>query len=211
MLPILQHSSLSSDLISCCFLLILVHVIMAASLLWTAVFVFLLLEIGLTMILVAPVPRKIRTFICRQISKLNPKQHLHIPLICIGFGLALTLLDSLSLLQLIFEEERETHDIDSYQHHHEHGGGEQQEMFRHLEKEKEYRTERNIYLSGFALTLIFVIGRITDLMQEHVELEDNLEKLRLSSKPPIESVTEGAGVEIEMKTIPKKPSEKKND
>ena len=128
----------------------------------------------------------------------------------IGFGLALTLLDSLSLLQLIFEEEKETHDIDSY-HHHEHGDGEQQEMFRHMEKEKEYRTERNIYLSGFALTLIFVIGRITDLMQEHVELEDNLEKLRLSSKPPIESVTEGAGVEIEMKTIPKKPSEKKND
>lgn len=162
------------------------------------------------MILVIPVPLKIRNFICRQISKLNPKQHLHIPLICIGFGLALTLLDSLSLLQLIFEEEREAHNLDheQQQYHHEHG--EHQEMLRHMEKEKEYRTERNIYLSGFALTLIFVIGRITNLMQEHVELEDDLEKMRLSSKP-IESATEGSGVEIEMKTIPKKPIEKKID
>jgi hypothetical protein len=182
-----------------------------ASLLWTSVFVFLILELGLTYVLVIPVPPKIRNWICRQTAKLDLKKHLRMPLVCIGFALTLALLDSLSFLQLIFKEEEEVHnDAETKTHHHIHG--EEAMMFRHLEKEKEYRTERNIYLAGFALTLLFAIGRITDLMQEHVDLEDDLEKLRLSSKPAVESATEGSGpVEIEMKTIPKKPVEKKND
>mmetsp|Transcript_38664 Transcript_38664/g.59649 ORF Transcript_38664/g.59649 Transcript_38664/m.59649 type:complete len:180 (+) Transcript_38664:92-631(+) len=179
---------------------------MAASLLWTSVFIFLIMELGLTYVLVMPVPRKIRNWICRETAKLDLKKRLRMPLVCIGFALTLAMFDSLSFLQLIFAEEKEEHD--SQIHHH----GEDALMFRHLEKEKEYRTERNIYLSGFALTLIFVIGRITDLMQEHVDLEDHLEKVRLSSKPAVESAIEGSGqVEIEMKEIPKKPIEKKND
>jgi hypothetical protein len=81
-----------------------------------------------------------------------------------------------------------------------------------LDKEKEYKTERNIYLAGFALTLLFVIGRLTDLMQEHADLEDELEKIRLSSKPVDSATTGEAGaVEIEMKPMKKKPVEKKND
>ena len=51
---------------------------------------------------------------------------------------------------------------------------------RHLIKEKEYKAGRNMYLVGFALTLLFVIGRITELMQEHAELEGRIENLRLA-------------------------------
>ena len=77
-----------------------------------------------------------------------------------------------------------------------------------LDKEKEYKTERNLYLAGFALTLLFVIGRITDLMQEHADLEIDLEKVRLSSKPAVDSSTDEVGqVEIEMKPM----QTKKND
>jgi hypothetical protein len=179
---------------------------MAASLLWTSVFIFLILELGLTYVLVMPVPRKIRNWICRQTAKLDLKKRLRMPVVCIGFTLTLAMFDSLSFLQWIFAKEKEEHDAQN--HHH----GEEALMHRHLEKEKEYRAERNIYLSGFALTLLFVIGRVTDLMQEHVDLEDDLEKLRLSSKPAVESAMEGSGqVEIEMKEMPKKPVEKKND
>lgn len=185
---------------------------MAASFLWTSVFIFFILELALTLILVIPVPRKFRNWICREVSKLDLKHHLHIPLICVGFALGLTLLDSLSFLQLIFAEEKEDHDNTLNHGYNEYVSAASigdYEMLRHHEKEKEYRTERNAYLAGFALTLIFVIGRITDLMQEHVELEDDLEKLRLSSRGPVESAADGSG--IEMKVLPKKPKEKKND
>ena len=37
---------------------------------------------------------------------------------------------------------------------------------------------RNLYLAAFAFTLLFVIGRLTDLMQEHAELEDELDSIR---------------------------------
>jgi hypothetical protein len=76
-----------------------------------------------------------------------------------------------------------------------------------LDKEQEYKTECNIYLAGFALMLLFVIGQITNLMQEHAELDDDLEKIRLSSKA-VDSITGKVGnVEIEMKPI----QIKKND
>merc|ERR1711933_361436 len=55
-----------------------------------------------------------------------------------------------------------------------------QGMDRHILKEKEYKASRNLYLAGFALTLLFVIGRITELMQEHAELTGRIENLRLA-------------------------------
>mmetsp|Transcript_21118 Transcript_21118/g.47690 ORF Transcript_21118/g.47690 Transcript_21118/m.47690 type:complete len:97 (-) Transcript_21118:353-643(-) len=48
-------------------------------------------------------------------------------------------------------------------------------------KEKEYKAARNMYLVGFALTLLFVIGRITELMHEHAQLQGRLENLRLAA------------------------------
>merc|ERR1711933_592951 len=53
-------------------------------------------------------------------------------------------------------------------------------MDRHILKEKEYKAGRNLYLAGFALTLLFVIGRITELMQEHAELTGKIENLKLA-------------------------------
>jgi hypothetical protein len=172
-----------------------------ASFLWTSVFIFLCLEIALTLILVIPLPRKFRNWVCRETTKLDLKEKLRPALWGIGVALSVALFDCLSLLQFIFSVEEEAHERRVVY-------GAADAIQRQLGKEKEYKTERNIYLAGFALTLLFVIGRITDLMQEHVELEDELEKVRLSSKPAVESSTEDTNAsEIEMKPL----AIKKND
>jgi hypothetical protein len=166
-----------------------------ASLVWGTVFIFLLLELAFTLILVIPLPRKWRNWICRECSKLDLKSRLQKPLLFIGMALSLALLDCFSKLQMIFDLEKDAHDAGG--HHH----GDEARILHQLDKEREYKTERNIYLAGFALTLLFVIGRITDLMQEHAELEDDLETIRLSSKAVDSSTGEAGSVEIEMKPM----------
>lgn len=176
---------------------------MMASFLWTSVFIFLCLELGLTMILVIPLPRRFRNWVCRETTKLDLKDKLKPALWGIGVALGVALLDCLSLLQFMFSVEEEERDRAVL-----YGSGSAEMMRRQMDKEKEYRTERNIYLTGFALTLLFVIGRITDLMEEHVELEDELECVRLSSKPAVDSSTDDSGaVEIEMKPMKTKKDE----
>jgi hypothetical protein len=174
-----------------------------ASLVWGTVFIFLLLELAFTLILVIPLPRKWRNWLCHKCSKLDLKAHLQKPLLFIGIALTLALLDCFSRLQMILDMEKESHNHAGGNHH----GGEEVRVLHQLDKEREYKTERNIYLAGFSLTLLFVIGRITNLMQEHAELEDDLEKIRLSSKAVDSSTGEAGNVEIEMKPI----QTKKND
>lgn len=172
-----------------------------ASFLWTSVFIFLCLELVLTLILVIPVPRKIRNWVCRQTTKMHLQQKLQPILWGIGFALSLALMDSWSLLQFLFQDQPSG---GPHHNHHPHDP-----PGNHHLKEKEYKTERNMYLAGFALTLLFVIGRITDLMQEHVELEDHLENIRLSSKSAIETTSGGNNnaSEIEMKPLQAKKKE----
>ena len=61
------------------------------------------------------------------------------------------------------------------------------------DKERKYKSERNIYLAGFALTLLFAIGRIATLLRESVELHDEAERLKkaLASSSPSSSSKEG--------------------
>jgi len=144
---------------------------------WTGVFCLLMLELGLTLILVIPVPRKIRNWICLKVSKLELKKRLRIPLTGLFFALLFALLDTTNYLAHIYT----TKEGDPNGHPAASHGGLPNPIDRHLIKEKEYRAGRNIYLVGFALTLLFVIGRITELMQEHAELEGKIENLRLAA------------------------------
>ena len=45
------------------------------------------------------------------------------------------------------------------------------------DKERRYKSERNMYLSAFALTLLFVIGRIASLLRESVDLHKEATRL----------------------------------
>ena len=71
-----------------------------------------------------------------------------------------------------------------------------------------------MYLAGFALTLLFVIGRLLQLMQESVELEDQLtfataNDLRLNQSIDNHRIKR---VEMTEKNHPaKQPIEKKKD
>ena len=160
------------------------------SIVWTSVFFILCLELALTFLLVLPVPRKLRNGVCRAATDLNLKGRLQPILLGLGIALGLAFLDGLSFLVFLVQDQK---DIPHHLRYHDHDT-----------KEREYQTERNLYLAGFCLTLIFVIGRITDLMQEHVDLEDELARARQGS--PTEAV-EPPDEGIEMKSFKAKKQE----
>ena len=150
-----------------------------ASLIWTSVFGFLVLELVLTLILVAPVPRKIRNFIARKIFKFDLVGRLSKPILFIGLALCAALVDSYVTHRRIvsrLEEEHQT-GLSNYPH---------DRLFHGYDKERKYKAERNMYLTGFALTLLFVIGRITQLMQENVEMEEETERVKNSTEAATE-------------------------
>ena len=164
-----------------------------ASLLWSSIFAILCLELALTFVLVLPVPRQIRNGVCRAATEMDLKAKLQPVLWAVGLGLTIALLDGLSFLQFIFQGEWELR-YSSYSRYHHRDN---------FAREQEYQTERNVYLAGFSLTLIFVIGRITDLMQEHVELEEELENAR-KANPEAAVDLPGQGIEL-------KPLQSKKD
>jgi len=129
------------------------------------------MELVTVAILSIPVPRSARNWICREYSKLDLKKQMQPVLQAIGVGLVVAIIDGVSNLLSILELEKRD-DIISLEDTRRYGDG--YNVARHLDKEMEYKIERNLYLAAFAFTLLFVIGRLTDLMQEHAELEDEL-------------------------------------
>lgn len=162
------------------------------SLVWSSAYLFLLIELVITAILVVPVPIKIRNAITRKVFQLNLGDSLRKPILFIGIALAFGFVDSYSKHQYLLEMMHEDRNAElDHGHHLPH--------VMHHEKEKKYKAERNMYLTGFALTLLFVIGRICQLMQEHVELENELH--------PETAVKKNEAAPA----APKKPADKKKD
>ena len=118
-----------------------------------------------------PVPRIIRNFIARKIFKFNIGERLAKPVLFIGIALAFALLESYNTHQRILSRILEEQDsgISNPQH---------ERLFHGHDKERKYKAERNMYLAGFSLTILFVIGRITKLMQESVELEEETDRVK---------------------------------
>mmetsp|Transcript_30131 Transcript_30131/g.72330 ORF Transcript_30131/g.72330 Transcript_30131/m.72330 type:complete len:162 (-) Transcript_30131:69-554(-) len=159
------------------------------SLIWSTAYAFLLVELVITAILVVPVPIKIRNAITRKVFQFDLGERIRKPILFIAIALAMGFVDSYSKHQYVMEkiDEERNAELD-HGHHLPH--------VLHHEKEKKYKAERNMYLTGFALTLLFVIGRICQLMQEHVELENELHPETAVEK---------------REATPKKPVDKKND
>ena len=162
-----------------------------ASLIWSSIFILLCIEIVITIILVVPVPRKIRNYIAREIFQFSLGDKLTKPLIFIGVALGMALVESYFTHERIVQRLREEeYNIagGGYGDHHVHSHSHHPHHFH--DRERKYKTERNMYLTGFALTLLFVIGRITQLMQESVELESDIDALKASDETKVNS-TEG--------------------
>lgn len=152
-----------------------------ASIVWMTIFAFLILELVVTLVVCVPVPRNVRNIIARSIFKLNPTDRLGKPILFIGIGLSLALVESYLTHQRIVHrllEEQKAGVGTTTIHHHDW-------FYPGLhDKERKYKSERNMYLAGFALTLLFVLGRILVLLQESVELHEETERVKkdLSTK-----------------------------
>lgn len=152
-----------------------------ASIVWMAIFALLLLELGVVLILVVPVPTKIRNLIAREVFALNLGEKLRKPIMYLALALSLALMESFfthqRIINRIYDEQEAgvTDGAGSDRRHHHHGD----RFYPNLhDKERKYKSERNLYLAGFALTLLFAIGRLTTLLQESVELHDEAERLK---------------------------------
>ena len=166
-----------------------------ASLIWTTVFGFLVFELILTAILVVPVPRKIRNFLAKEINKFQIGERLAKPILFIAIALAFALVESYFTRQRILA--RESDEIEASGMSGMLMAREHDKMFHSGDRGRKYKSERNMYLAGFSLTLLFVIGRITRLMQESVELEEECNRVKKFNSASDEK--------------PKQPVDKKKD
>ncbi len=155
------------------------------SLLWTCVFILLVVELCVTLILVLPIPNRFRNKIVLSVSKLELKQKLHPFFLGIFIALLVALVDTTVFLSNIYSQKQEEY----HEHHHE-NPYHKNPIDRHIHKEREYKAGRNLYLAAFALTLLFVIGRITELMQEHAELAGKIDNLKLAAEIKASSETQ---------------------
>lgn len=150
-----------------------------ASLVWMSVFLILAVELVITLILVVPVPRKARNFLAKKIFKFELGDRLKTPILFIGIALGLALMDSYFTHQRIMTrilEEQEAGVVSPSHYSHDF-------FYPGLhDRERKYKSERNLYLAGFALTLLFVIGRLAVLLQESVELQEEIDRLEAQSR-----------------------------
>jgi Bap31/Bap29 transmembrane region len=168
-----------------------------ASIVWMSIFSLLVVELIIVLILCLPTPRKIRNVIAREIFKLNLENALRKPMLGLGIALGLALMESFFTHQRIMTRLYDNEQDIPHHHHH------TDRFYPNLhDKERKYKSERNMYLVGFALTLLFAIGRLTALLQESVELHDEMD--RLSQQKQTQKQTKNK--ETETKTETKKES-----
>jgi B-cell receptor-associated protein 31 len=183
-----------------------------ASLVWMSVFLILAIELVITLILVVPVPRKIRNLIAKKIFKFDLGDRLKTPIMFIGIALGLALMESYFTHQRIMTriiEEQEAGVTAPSHHSHDY-------FYPGLhDRERKYKSERNLYLAGFALTLLFVIGRLAVLLQESVELHEEIDRVEAmtTGKPTAATTSQEEPTETETSTPQpaKSKQEKKTD
>lgn len=74
------------------------------------------------------------------------------------------------------------------------GGDTQASYFQaSIDRQRRFRAERNLYLSAFTLTLLFVIGRLLDMSRDEIVADKRLEELnRLIDGEPAGAPAKGA-------------------
>lgn len=149
-----------------------------------SVFFFLCFELGIVAILVLPLPRKLRNLIARKIADFRLGDRIRFAAQWIMFGLIAALVESITTLQRL--EGREHQPASSG-----HSPYDPSILEVSIDKQRKFRAERNLYLAGFSLTLLFVIARVTELMQECVKFEDE----RDSVKKRLDDITSMANSE----------------
>lgn len=137
-------------------------------------------------LLVFPLPRSTRRIIARAIKRLNLGPRIRFLTQWITLMLLAALVESVTTLRrLQAREEKPTPRniavVDPRATY----------METSMEKQRKFRAERNLYLAGFSLTLLFVIARLVELMQESVKFEEEctLHKKRLDDLADVANTT----------------------
>mmetsp|Transcript_11394 Transcript_11394/g.17488 ORF Transcript_11394/g.17488 Transcript_11394/m.17488 type:complete len:187 (+) Transcript_11394:133-693(+) len=185
-----------------------------ASIIWTTVWWFLMVELVIVLILVIPVPRKVRNALARPVSRLRLGDRFSKIGLFVTIGLTFALIESISSIQALQERQKLEHELD----HAGIGGGgtEHDRIFHDLDRQRKFRAERNMYLAAFSLTLQFVIMRLCQLMQESVESDEEIKRLTTAiasegaSTDDDDSKKKG-GVEMTMLGKKKNSQDKKKD
>lgn len=140
-----------------------------ASIVWMSVFCLLCVELVITFILVVPVPASVRRAIVRAIRRINVGPTVKFAVKWIMLMLVGAVIESVTTLQRLTKREQEP-----VNQHPSSAGMDARSGYVEMsfEKQRKFRAERNLYLSGFALTLLLVIARIVQLMQDGVTAEE---------------------------------------
>lgn len=142
-----------------------------ATLIWTSVFILLVIELFITLLLVLPLPRIIRRFLATKIFTYGLAERVRFGARFVFIGMLFAFFDAITTMRyLIVKEEVDTGNATTE-------GTPVSYINTSLNKQLKFRAERNMYLAGFALTLMFVITRLIELMQELVKLEEEKDKL----------------------------------
>lgn len=139
-----------------------------------SVFFLLVLELVVTLLLVLPLPRTVRKFMARKIFTYHLAERLRFISRFLLLGLILAVSDAINGIRYLEKREAGGESIPGT------GYQDSQSNYVHssLDKQRKFRAERNLYLSGFALTLGFVIVRLVELTQEVVNFEEERDELK---------------------------------
>lgn len=175
-----------------------------ASLIWSSVWLLLMAELVVTTVLVIPVPRKIRNWIARKVQKVQLGDRFGRYAYVLLLLLLLALVESMHSVHTI--EEKMKYDKDR---RHDLSYERLQTIMDH-HRERRFRSQRNMYIAGFSFTLMFVIGRITTLMQESIELENEIERLHRQNMTVDETKQPAPNKDKNKKGKTDKPDKKKD-
>merc|ERR1719410_82288 len=168
-----------------------------ASLVWTSVYIFLIIELAITFTLVVPVPRKIRNIIARNVFRLKLSEKFQKPIWLIAVGLVVAFCDSYLTLERLNARSQQEHDLAGFTG----GTATKDRIYYDLDKQRGYKAQRNLYLAGFALTLLFVIYRITQLMAESVEMEKEIKELTILKDHNNETKNSGNVINVNVASV----------
>lgn len=142
---------------------------------YTLIFAFLLLEIAVYIILILPLPIKLRKTLLHWLTISDFAQKLSTIQTYLLFMVGIFFLDSLKTSINLKQEEENAHNSEIESGHHHHHDSILQDQKLHLRR---FYAERNAYLTGFTLFVSLALNRIVVLLKNLCNKEEEFEILK---------------------------------
>ncbi|KAJ8905322.1 hypothetical protein NDN08_001829 [Rhodosorus marinus] len=136
-----------------------------ASPLWLGVYGVLCLELILTLILLVPLPERVEKGMVKILQLPNFISGWTFFVRFLAIALVLAVYDSIRTIK--YMESKILDDPETLTG----------VMANSLDRERRFRAQRNLYLAGFALTLLFVIIRLVQMIRSNINLREELKAI----------------------------------